>query len=146
MYCPVVWGCKIHRLHPCRGVRPLPTSFLDMTRNNLMVRFQWCWDFGKFEAPLHCYCSQVHSGPEWQHLIELNCILMLKWIFWIRTVWQNWIVWNRNVFDNYTVYFHLNCVLMQNWIVWNGTIFDIETVLTLNWIVWYRTVSTFNCV
>ena len=32
--------------------------------------------------------------------IELNCVLMLKWIVWIRTVWLNWIAWNRNVFDS----------------------------------------------
>ena len=42
--------------------------------------------------------------------IELNYVLILRWIPWNRTV------------------LHLNCVLMLNWIVWNGTIFDIETV------------------
>ena len=26
--CPVGWGCRIHRLHLCRGVRPHPTSVL----------------------------------------------------------------------------------------------------------------------
>ena len=31
--------------------------------------------------------------------IELNCILMLNWIVWIRTVGRNRIAWNRNVFD-----------------------------------------------
>ena len=30
--CPVGWGCRIHRLHLCRGLRPPPpTSVLDMT-------------------------------------------------------------------------------------------------------------------
>ena len=48
-----------------RGKTPSPTSVLDMTLNNLMVRFQWCWDFGKCRAPLHCHCSQVHSGLKW---------------------------------------------------------------------------------
>ena len=44
--CPVDWGCRIHRLLLCRGVRPHPpTSVLDMTLNNLMVRFQWCSSF-----------------------------------------------------------------------------------------------------
>ena len=39
--CPVSWGCRIHRLCLCGGVRPPhPTSALDMTPNNLMVRFQ----------------------------------------------------------------------------------------------------------
>ena len=64
--CPVSWGCRIHWLHLCRGVRPPPiTSVLDMTLNNLMLRFQQCWSFGECGVPLHCHRSQVHSGPEW---------------------------------------------------------------------------------
>ena len=63
-------------------------------------------------------------GPLWPRVIapdkvlsmgqrELNCLLMLIWIGWNRTVfgvstiitvnwivWINWIAWNRNVFDN----------------------------------------------
>ena len=41
LYRQVGWlGCRIHRLHLCRGVRPPPpTSVLDMTRNNLLLRF-----------------------------------------------------------------------------------------------------------
>ena len=65
-HCPVGWGCRIHRLHLCRGVRPPPpTSVLDMTVNHLMVRFQQCRSFGECGVPLHCHRSQVHSGPEW---------------------------------------------------------------------------------
>ena len=64
-YCPVSWGCRIHWLHLCRGVRTPLTSVLDMTLNNLMVRFQQCWSFGECRVPLHCHCSQVHSGAEW---------------------------------------------------------------------------------
>ena len=64
--CPVGWGCRIHRLLLCRGVRPPPlTSVLDMTLNNLMVRFQQCWSFGECRVPLHCHRSLIHSGPEW---------------------------------------------------------------------------------
>ena len=25
--CPVCWGCRIHRLHLCSGVRPLPNEY-----------------------------------------------------------------------------------------------------------------------
>ena len=64
-HCPVGWGCRIHRLHLCRGVRPPSTSVLDMTLNNLMVRFQQCWSFGECGEPLHYHRSQVHSVPEW---------------------------------------------------------------------------------
>ena len=54
--CPVSWGCKIHRLHLCRGVRP-PNKCPDMTLNNLIVRFQWYWSFREWRAPFHCHCS-----------------------------------------------------------------------------------------
>ena len=66
--------------------------------------------------------------------IELNCLLMLNWIVWIGTVWQNWIAWNK-MFLTIKLYLHLNCVLMLNGIIWNGTVSDIEIVLTLNWII-----------
>ncbi len=90
----VLWAeFRIHWLLLCRGVRPLLTSVLDMTLNNLMVRFQWCLNFGECGVPLHCHRSQVHSG-----LNRTNSILMLKWI-----VWVNGIAWNRNIFDNLTV-------------------------------------------
>ena len=40
-------------------------SVLDMTLNNLMVRFQLCWSFGECRVLFHYHCSQVHSDPEW---------------------------------------------------------------------------------
>ena len=43
----------------------LPTSVLDMTVNNVMVKPKCCWSFGECGVSLHCHCSQVHSGPEW---------------------------------------------------------------------------------
>ena len=63
--CPVGWGCRIHRLLLCSEVDPPPMSVLDMTLNNLMVRFQWCKSFREYEVPFLCHCSHVHSGPEW---------------------------------------------------------------------------------
>ena len=61
-YCPVGCGCRIHRLHLCRGVW-LPTmSVLDMTLNNLMMSFHWGWRFGECGVPLYYQCPQVHSG------------------------------------------------------------------------------------
>ena len=62
---PVGWSCRLHRLHLYRVVSPHPMGILDMTLNNLMVRFQQCWSFGECGAPLYCHHSQVHSGPEW---------------------------------------------------------------------------------
>ena len=55
--------------------------------------------------------------------IELNCVLMLKWI-----------VWNRTIFYIETVYlystdlFERELFCMLNWIVWNRAVFAIETV------------------
>ena len=39
VYCPISWGCRIHRLHLCRGVKKA-RSIQDMALNNLVVRFQ----------------------------------------------------------------------------------------------------------
>ena len=70
--------------------------------------------------------------------IELNCVLMLNWIVWNRTVSDietvltlNWIVWNRTVLT-------FNCIwtktlLIPNWIVW-------IRIVRLNWIDWNRNV------
>ena len=63
--------------------------------NSLMVMFQWCWRFGEYRPRLQVYCSQVHSMGK----IELNCVLILNWIVWIRTDRLNRISWNRNVCD-----------------------------------------------
>ena len=58
LICPVSWGCRIHRLHLCREVSPTPEiRVLDMTLNNLMVKFQRCWSFGESGTPVHWHCS-----------------------------------------------------------------------------------------
>ena len=59
IFCPVDWGCRIHWLLLCKEVRPPPPPPIqvDMTLNNLMVRFQWCWNFGECGTPLHCHLS-----------------------------------------------------------------------------------------
>ena len=54
--------------------------------------------------------------------IELNCVLMLNWNVWSRTV----------------LYAKLNC--LKEDCFWHWT-----CVLRKNWIVWNRTVLTFNC-
>ena len=56
----VSWSCWIYWLN-----NPPPMSVLYMTLKNLMVRFQQCLSFEECRVPLHCHCSQVHSGPEW---------------------------------------------------------------------------------
>ena len=69
--CPVQHECQTAQLKILVGAkptanwcsRPYPRS-TNMTLNNLRLRFQKCWDFGECRIPLHCHCSQVHSGPE----------------------------------------------------------------------------------
>ena len=48
-----------------QGKTPPITSVLDMTLNNLMVRFLQCWSFRECGVTLHCHRSQVQPGPEW---------------------------------------------------------------------------------
>ena len=60
------WGLLPRLLNtPTASLQRGKTSVLDITLNNLMVRFQQCWSFGDCGVPLHCHRSQVHSGPEW---------------------------------------------------------------------------------
>ena len=64
IHCPFGWDCRIHWPHLCRGVKT-PMSVLDITLNNLVVRFQWCWGFGKCGIPLHCHCSHLIEPYLW---------------------------------------------------------------------------------
>ena len=72
VFCPsppfssVGWGCRIHQLHFCSGVRytHTPTSVLDMTLNHLLGKLQ-SWNFGKCGVTLSLL---LLSGP-----------LRLKW-------------------------------------------------------------------
>ena len=50
--CPVCWVCRLHRLLLCKGSKTSSIECPDMTLNNLMVRFQWCWSFGECRVPL----------------------------------------------------------------------------------------------
>ena len=72
--------------------------------------------------------------------IELNCVLILNWIAWNRTV----LIFKLHNYDN------PNCLKWNHfctvyWIVWNRTVLLLtvckqKTILILNWIVWSRTV------
>ena len=60
----------------CKGVRPPPhthqTSVLDITLNNLMVRFQKCWSFRECRILLHCHRSQFHSISSSKKVLNLT--------------------------------------------------------------------------
>ena len=119
--CPVGWGCRIHRLLLCRGGKtPLHNQCPG-------------YDTKQFdgEVPVMLELWGMQSTPSLPSLpgplrprvlapdrvlsigqIELNCVLML-----------NWIVWNRTVFD-------IGTVLMLNWIVWNWTVLTFNCLST----------------
>ena len=59
--CPANWGCRIHRLHICRGVNPSRTSVLDMILDYMMVRLQ-----SKIES-IYCdsyYATYICTAPD----------------------------------------------------------------------------------
>ena len=86
-------GAVKKKLQLCRGVIPPLTSVLNLTLNNLMVRFLQCWSFGKCRAAFITITSRstlaqsvVPDRVLSMGQIELNFILTLNWIAWDRTV------------------------------------------------------------
>ena len=101
--CPVGWGCRIHRLHFCRGgkIPPNECPGYDTKQSNgeVPVRLE-VW--GMRSTPL----LPLLPGSLWPGVVapdkgliyglnRTNSILLLNWIVWI-----NWIAWNRNIFHN----------------------------------------------
>ena len=61
VYCPVGWGCRIHRLHLCRGVRH-PSNNECPWYDTKQSDGEKSWNFCECGVPLHCHLSPVHSG------------------------------------------------------------------------------------
>ena len=102
-HCPVGWGCRIHRLHLCRGVRPHPqrVSWYDTKQSDGEVPAMLeLWGMRSTSSlpllPGSLWPSMVapDKGPIYG-LNRTNGMLMLNWIISL-----NWIAWNRNVIDN----------------------------------------------
>ena len=71
------------------GETPLPaTSVLDMTLNNLMLRFQWCWSFGGMWSTSSL---TLLPGPLWPGVVAPDRVLS------VCRIELNWIAWNRAV-------------------------------------------------
>ena len=90
---PVGWGCRIHRLHLCRGVwLPNECPTYDTKQSDGEVHI--VLELGRMRSiPLLLSLP----GPLWPWVvapdrvqsmaqIELNCVLMLNWMFLNRTV------------------------------------------------------------
>ena len=92
--CPVGWGCRIHWLLPCRGVRlPQRVFWIWQSDREVLVMLE-LW--GMRSTP----SLPSLQGPLWLGVvaldralfmgqIELNCVLILNWIVWNRTVYFN---------------------------------------------------------
>ena len=110
--CLVGWGCRIHRLLLCRGIRHLPHNecpgYNTKQSDGEVPVMQELW--GMQSTP----SLPSLPGPLWSGAVSPHSVLSMGQI-------------------------ELNCVLIQNWIARNGTVFDTETVLMLKWIVWNRT-------
>ena len=112
------WRCKSsqHRKIVCVSLSSCQKTFKLKNVNKSFVPEPILW-MSCISDSLCLFHTSIHYGyvtvaPDRvlsMSQIGLNCVLML-----------NWIVWNRTVFDI------LSCILMQNWIVWN------RIVLTFN--------------
>ena len=109
--CPIGWGCRIHRLHLCRGVSTPPprrTSVLlydiKQTDGEILEMLQLWGMQSTLSLPLL-------PGPLWPGVvapdrvqsmgqIELKCVIML-----------NWTAWNRSVFVCLTNLFEMELFL-----------------------------------
>ena len=146
--CPVGWGCRIHRLHLCRGVRPNPNEcpgYTPKQSDGEVPVMPQLW--GMQSTP----SLPSISGPLWPRevapdmgQIELNCVLMLNWIGWDGTILtfklQTYVELNR---------LKWNCFCKLIWIVWNRTVLTFNCVKTkntliLNWNVWNRTIHMYK--
>ena len=137
LICPVGWGCRIRRLHLSRGVRhPKECPGNNTKQSDGVLRIPMT------EVPVMGIRSTPSlpslTGLLWPGVvaadrvlsmgqIELNCVLMLNWITWNRTV----LIFKLHTYAKLSF---LNRAVLTFNCVWT------KTILILNWIVWIRTV------
>ena len=92
--CPLVWGCRIHRLHLCRGLKKTsndcPGNDTKTNNGEVPVMLE-LWEMRS--TPLFLSLPDqlwsevvVPHGIQSMGQIKLNCVLTLSWIIWNRTV------------------------------------------------------------
>ena len=92
--CPVGWGCRIHRLPFGRGVRPLPNECprYDSKQSDGEVPIMlevWGMQSTLSMPLLTCPLRTGGVAPDRvlsMGQIELNCVIILNWVVWNRTV------------------------------------------------------------
>ena len=92
-YCLVSWGCRIHRLHLYRGVRPPQrVSWYDNRQSGgevpVMLEF-WGMESTPSLPWLQCPLWPGVVAPDRvlsMGQMELTCVLTLKWTAWNSTV------------------------------------------------------------
>ena len=79
---PVSWGCRIHRLHLCRGVRPPPYQHMSWI---LHYTIWWWWSILGDFWNVECSSFSSLSGPLWPRMEEpnssnrTNCVQTNEW-------------------------------------------------------------------
>ena len=67
--------------------------------------------------------------PSLYWLLHLNCVFMLNWIVWNRTVLTFKLRTNTKLkCSERELFWRRNCVLILNWIIWNKTVFTLNSV------------------
>ena len=119
-YCPVGWGCRIHRLLLCRGVRH-PTNECPV--------YDTKQSDGEVPAVLELWrMRNTPSLPSLPGLLWPGVVAPDKGpIYGLNRT--------KPCFFHYIDFWHLNCVFMLNWIVWNRTVLTLEL----------RTSTELNC-
>ena len=93
VYCPIGWGCRIHRLHLCREVKLPPQKVSWIWHQTI-----WRWgssNAGALRNAEHPFIAiaprsilaRMVAPDRFLSIgqIEVNSVLTLNWIFWNRT-------------------------------------------------------------
>ena len=95
LHYPVGWGCRMHQLLLCRGVRPPTTNECagyDTKQSDgktpVMLELWGMWSIPSLPSLPGLLWPQVVEPDRVLSMgqIKLNCVLMLNWIAWNRTV------------------------------------------------------------
>ena len=111
--CTVSWDCRMHWLHLCRGVRPFPNKCpvyntkLSDDEVSIMLKLWGMWSTPSLPSLPGPLWSRVVAPDRFLSMgqIELNCVLMLNWIVWNRTILTFDCVWTKTNIDS-----KLNCL------------------------------------